>query len=113
MATADCVCPGETFVYECSIVGAIFTVWRGSVISAGCEITLIHSEFTTGNGARAVCNNGDVVGQSVDVLNDCYTSQLSIEVNSGVNGSTVECIRDDGVTATVIATSTLLISTSM
>ena len=111
-ATADCVCPSRNFTYECSVVGGRFTVWRGSVISAGCEVTLFHSEFGVPGAARGVCNNGAVVGYNTGVENDCYTSQLDVLVSPGLNGRTVECIIDTGTVSTVINTSTLLITTS-
>lgn len=110
-ATADCVCLGRNFTYECSVVGALFTVWRGTVIS-GCEITLFHSEFGIPRATSAVCNNGAVVGYNIGVENNCYTSNLDVLVSSGLNGRTVECIMDDGVTNTLIDTATLSITTS-
>ena len=112
IVTADCVCPGRNFTYECSVVGALFTVWRGTVISAGCEVTLFHSEFDDPGAARAVCNSGAVVGYNIGVENNCYTSNLDVLVSSGLNGRTVECIMDDGVTNTLIDTATLSITTS-
>ena len=114
IATADCVCPGRNFTYECSIdnVNALFTVWRGTVISAGCEITLFHSDFGIPGAARAVCNSGAVVGYNIGVENNCYTSNLDILVSPGLDGRTVECIMDDGVTNTLIDTATLSITTS-
>ena len=110
ITTADCVCSGRNFTYECSVVGALFTVWRGTVISAGCEITLFHSDFGIPGAARGVCNNGAVVGYNIGVENDCYTSNLDILVSPGLNGRTVECIMDDGVINTLIDTATLSIS---
>jgi hypothetical protein len=113
IATADCVCPGRNFTYECSVVGGLFTVWSGTVVSAGCEVTLFHSEFAGVPGAaRAICNSGSVVGYNIGVDNNCYTSNLDILVSPGLNRRTVECIIDDGVTNTLINTSTLVITTS-
>ena len=112
IATADCVCPGQNFTYECSVVDGQFTVWRGTVISPGCEITLFHSEFGVPGAARGVCNFGAVVGYNIGVENNCYTSKLDVSVSSGLNGRTVECILDDRVTETLINTSTLFITTS-
>ena len=112
IATADCVCPGETFVYECSTVGGLFTVWSGSILESGCEITLIHREYTQNGGARAVCNSGDVVGESIRVEDSCYRSKLSLEVSRGISGSTMECTIDDGVTTTLIGRETIQITAS-
>ena len=43
--------------------------------------------------------------------NDCYTSKLDTVVSPGLNGRTasVDCIIDDGITNTVMDTSTLSI----
>ena len=112
IATADCVCPGQNFTYECSVVGGRFTVWRGTVVSAGCEVTLFHTEFGVPGATRGVCNNGAVVGYNIGVENNCYTSKLDILVSPGLNGRTVECIIDNVTTNTVIDTSTLFITTS-
>ena len=81
-------------------------------MSASCEITLFHSDFGIPGAARAVCNNGAVVGYNIGVENNCYTSNLDILVSSGLNGRTVECIMDDGVTNMLIDTATLSITTS-
>ena len=86
-------------------------MWRGTVLSAGCEVALLHSAFG-GPGARRVCNNGAVVGYSIGVENNCYTSNLDILVSPELNGRTVECSIDDGVTITPIGTATLSITTS-
>ena len=83
------------------------------MISAGCEITLTHSEFVVPGAAMRVCNiNGAIVGYNVGVENDCYTSKLDVLVSPGLNGSTVECMVDDGTTTKVINISTLSITTS-
>ena len=105
------MCLGETVVYNCSVVGGILTLWSGSVIEEDCEITLIHSEFRRDGGPSFDCNNGDVVGQGVSALNNCYVSQLSIDVSPGIDGSTVECSRDDGATTTLINTASIKITT--
>jgi hypothetical protein len=87
-------------------------VWRGTVISAGCEVTLFHSEFGVPGAARGVCNSGAVVGYNTGMENNCFTSNLDILVSPGLNGRTVECIIDDGVTNTLIDRATLSITTS-
>ena len=87
-------------------------MWRGTVISAGCEVALLHSNFGDPGAARRVCNNGAVVGYSIGVENNCYTSQLDILVSPELNGRTVECSIDDGVTISPIGTATLSITTS-
>ena len=98
-------------MYECTVVGGNLTVWEGTVIPESCEITLRHSRFTDNSGHSRKCNNGAVVGQSIDVVGNCYRSQLTIlSVTSAFNGSTVSCSVDDGMAATPINTTTLLIT---
>ena len=45
----DCVCPGNTLVFECTIVGAIATVWKGNFFNCPSNsIVLRHRVFTPG-----------------------------------------------------------------
>ena len=97
-------------MYECSVLGGQFTAWKGSLIEQGCDITLVHENYADAGGSTAECNSGDVVGQSISVSNDCYRSNLSIEVSPGINGSTIQCNIDDGRTVRPISTSTILIT---
>ena len=110
VATSDCICADETLTYECTVVGGNLTVWSGTVIAAGCEITLFHSRFTESSGDSGNCTDGAVVGQSIDVVDNCYRSQLTIFMPSAFNGCTVSCSVDDGVTTTIINTTRLLIT---
>ena len=82
------------------------------MISGNCEVTLSHPEFVVPGTVRGVCNEGAVVGYNIGVENNCYISKLDILISPGLNGRTVECIVDDGVTTTVINVSTLSITTS-
>ena len=56
-------------------------MWRGTVISAGCEITLFHSMFGVLGAARRVCNFGAVVGYNIGVENNYFTSKLNIIIS--------------------------------
>ena len=113
IATSDCVCLGQTFTYTCTVVGGLFTVWRGSAVSPGCEVTLIHSEYLSPGGARSVCNNGAIVGQGVGVENNCYTSMLNVQISQSLVGRTIECNIDDGIHTSLINSSTINITTGM
>ena len=97
----DCVCPGNTVVFECTIVGAIATVWKGSFFTdcPSNSIVLRHRVFTP--GINGTCNDGAVVANGIEVINNSYTSQLIVTVNPEVNNSTVECIRDGSMEMTV------------
>ena len=57
-------------------------------------MNLLHSEFE-GAHIHGECNNGIIVGWSVGVENNSYTSQLNITVGSDLIGKDVECIHDD------------------
>ena len=75
-------------------------MWTGSAFSCGTtnEIILRHDLFS--NSTTGVCNNGAIVARSIGVVNDSYTSQLEVTVNSGFNNNTVKCntvISDTGV----------------
>ena len=76
----------------------MYTVWKGSILPSDCEVTLIHDEYLLPNGARGECNNGDVVGKSIGVVDNCYTSQLNVSVSEALEGRTVECNVDNGST---------------
>ena len=86
-------------------------MWSGSIIQTGCEITLLHAQFESSTG---ICNNGAVIGLGVREENNCYTSQLTIQVTPDLDGRTVDCSVDygpQGGGVTVINTTTLLLST--
>ena len=74
------------------------TIWRGSALS-GCEpnneeILLLHSRFNMSNGTFGVCNNGNIVGQSVEIKGSNYTSQLNVIVTLDIIGKTIMCINE-------------------
>ena len=69
----QCACAGDRLIYNCSIVGGTATRWRGTAFDCPLGITLRHSQFAA-NQESGTCNNGDLVGHSIGVANDCYTS---------------------------------------
>ena len=79
--------------YNCSVMGGIITLWRGTTFDcpmSDSEITLRHSLFASSQDVE-ICNNGDIVGHSIGVVNDCYTSQLNVTVRENFNNRTVQC----------------------
>ena len=96
-----CTYPGYTSTYECTVVGTQLgvTVWRGSALD--ClheEIVLLHSHFTSENGAYGVCNNGSIVGRSLPTQNGSYyTSQLNVTVSPSMIGKSITCVHDDSM----------------
>ena len=86
-------------MFQCSVIGEGNTVYEGSAFdchSSRNEITLLHSRFSSNSATSKVCNNGDIVGKSLRVEDDCYTSQLSVKVSSNLIGKTVKCLYDNG-----------------
>ena len=105
--TPDCICPGQNVTYECTVVGGLLTVWGGSVMGTGCEITLFHGY----PGSYTICNNGAVVGRGVEVNNNCFTSQLTILLTPDLNQRTIQCSVDTGVEEFSIGRAQLLLIT--
>ena len=71
-------------------MGGTATRWRGTALDCPLGITLRHSQFAA-NQESGTCNNGDIVGRSIGVVNDCYTSQLNVSVRESFNNKTVQC----------------------
>ena len=74
-------------------MGGIGTLWSGTAFNCpldNSEITLRHSQFASNQGI-GICNNGDIEGRSIGVVNDCYTSQLNMTVRESFNNKTVQC----------------------
>ena len=106
LITSDCTCPGYTQVYECIVVGDFVgtTVWQGTALNCevGTVINLLHSEFISQEGAFGNCNDGGIVGCSLRIENNRYTSQLGVVVTNDMSGETIECVYDNGATTTEI-----------
>ena len=87
---------------------ATVTVFQGNALNCGAtsnEISLLHSRFNTTSGTDGSCNDGLIVAQSVSVESNCYTSTLNITfICPNLIGRMIKCIRDDGVTSTLIGT---------
>ena len=70
------------------------TIWTGSAFNYDCEIILLHSRFDT--GTSGICNNGAIVGRSLSIEGNSYTSQLNVTVTHDTAGKTIECASDNG-----------------
>ena len=94
-----CVCPGDRLTYRCTVQEIAFgaTIWNGTAFS-GClqnEILLQHHQFIQpGGGSSGVCNNGAIVGQSLGVQGNNYTSQLNVTITPETAGKTIMCSYD-------------------
>ena len=78
-------------------MGGVFggaTIWKGTAFDCPLndhELVLLHSRFTSANGAFGVCNNGAIVARSLSVEGNNFTSQLSITVSLDIAGKTIMC----------------------
>ena len=108
-AINDCTCPGYISSFQCNVTGEGYTVWRGSAFdcqSSGNEIFLLHSDFM---GSTVItCNGGQIIGRSLEVTNNCYASQLEVNITTEMEGRTVECAYESGSSAEVIIGSSQL-----
>ena len=83
-------------MFNCTVVGGGTTLWTGTAFDCAAanidEILLRHNNFNGSDGAFGECNNGDIVGRSVQVEGNCYTSQLIVTVSAGLNNKSVRCV---------------------
>ena len=89
----------------------------------GDEIVLRHNRFlNSGLAIGGECNNGAVVAQGIGVdvdinssrsVRECYSSQLNISTNTGMNNRTIMCSHVNGSDISVIDTSTITFITGM
>ena len=94
---SGCVCPGDTWTYECTTMGHGSTIWMGTAFDCIYnEIILLHSCFLYGEGAYHSCNNGTIVARSFSVQGNNYTSQLIVTITPDTAGTTVVCGHDNG-----------------
>ena len=94
VSTSGCVCPGDILSYECTVTGTErgATIWTGSAFNC-YEIVLYHYRFNT--GTNRTCNNGAIVGRSLSIEGNNYTSQLNVTVKPDTAGKTIGCIHDN------------------
>lgn len=110
-----CASPGDLLTFECTSFGGITTIWHGSAFDCGPgsdEIWLQHSQFPS--RARGSCNSGQILAQSVGVVNNTYyISQLNVTVSSDMLNKTIQCYRLDlnghDVNLTILTSTTIII----
>ena len=107
----DCGCPGQIVSYNCTAVGGVYTVWGGTALtdcSVGNDISLRHNDF---ENAAGECNNGAIVGYSIGILNDSYTSRLDVRLSNDLQGQTITCSVEDDYSLNMVGNATLTVST--
>ena len=109
---SSCTCLNDDTTYTCTVSGLGFTIWRGSAFDCSAQqnrILLRHMSF--GSGTMGSCNGGDIVGRSLGVSENVYTSQITVSVTSNLIGRIVECAYSlTGATVTSINSTTIVIS---
>ena len=85
-------------------------MWKGSAFncrSSSDGITLLHSRYNLSGGTDDECNNGAIVGQSLRVEDNYYTSQLSVTITPDMTGRSITCIHDNGTATDIIGWQTI------
>ena len=105
----DCICPGDTIVYECSVIGQGSTVYQGHVFdneNSTNEIVLLHSRYNSCN-VNVTSNSGVILAQSIRIEDNIFISRLYITYSHELSGRTVSCIYDNGTNVQVIGNLTI------
>lgn len=92
----SCYCPGVDVTFTCTVIGVSATQWLGTAFDCSeNSITLLHSSYSSGN---AVGNCGSFTGRGTNVNTsvdpNCYTSEVSVLINSNLDGLIVNCSRN-------------------
>ena len=117
--SGQCVCPGIDLTCECTIkdentIGAA-TVWTGTAFDCPeteNEITLPHipSRFTSTTSLG--CNDGAIRGRGIRIEENRYISQVNINVDSYMDGKTVECYHESGIQLKTLISNFSIVFTS-
>ena len=110
---AQCACVGMALTYTCTAVGRGSTLWTGTAFDCSKNwINLRHSLFNdSARGATGDCSGGALVGQSIGVTDNCYTSQLHVRVAADMDNETINCDHRPGTEINNIGQSTLTVMT--
>ena len=106
----DCGCPGQNASYICTATDGVITVWAGNAFDCPDrnEISLRHNQFENAVGE---CNDGAIVGYSIESVNNSFTSRLDVRLSADLQGRTITCSVDDGSGVTPLGSRMLIVST--
>ena len=113
MQETECVCPGHTVTFQCTVVGIGSTVWQGSAFhcsESDGSLTLRHQQFANGTLLK-YCDGANVVAHAIGVIGNSHLSQLNLTVSNEVNNKTVECVQDTGTEVIIIGTTAVSVTT--
>ena len=110
-----CICPGSTLRLNCTTVGDGITTWDGTVfdqITACDSLSLPHNQFSTPGFSR-FCPDNSVLARPLSIVDNCYNSQLTLNISVDLNGSTIVCEHDSlsGGPATPVGTYPIVLTT--
>ena len=111
-----CVCPDSTLRLNCTTVGNGITAWQGTAFGrVGCSSLLLqHSQFNMliRDGESRFCNDVILI-RPLSVVDDSYTSQLTMNASVNLNGSTIVCEHDSlsGGDVTLVGTYPIVLTT--
>ena len=104
MLTNDCPCPGHNITFQCSTIGQGSTVWLGDDVfdcpDHSNEIILRHINFAS--TVIGKCNAGAIVGSSLSVTDNSYTSELNVMYMEDFTGKSITCVHDNGIATTAV-----------
>ena len=113
MASDDCTCRGHNVTYECTVIGSGATVWKGTAFDCSLtsnEFVILHYINYTSQKSQT-CNNGAIIGRVARAEADSYTSQITVQINDELNGTTIVCAHDNGTDSVEIGSAILNIPT--
>ena len=90
------------------------TIWRGGAFDCPGSNNMIY--LVNGIDSTRECNSGEITGRltSTQPNESLYTSQLTVMVGSGTNGTSIKCLHDDGAgNITEVGSSVLNITTGI
>lgn len=94
---SSCTCLGYETTYECTVFSGVVTIWFGTAFH-NCShdrILLRHSDFSRNDtySLNTICGaiGTMITGRVVSVVNNSYTSQLTVYVSQDLVGKTIAC----------------------
>ena len=104
-----CICPEQPLTLECNVIGVgstVLSIQLGtrSITCNRHEMVLLHNRYSNGTNSTILCDDGaiELLGWSLRVEDNCYTSQLQVKYNNNFVGSLVSCFYDTGTVAKLV-----------
>ena len=88
-------------------------MWQGTAFDcpqSSNEIALRHAQFL---GSVGTCNDGAIFAHADSIQSlDCFVSNLTVHITPALEGKTIRCEHDDGISVQIAGTITLNITRS-